>query len=77
MIMIAELIWSLKRLMRKSRKPKVASANAGEEQKQLQGLGMVNCMGFSSNMRLLALGIRDGPVQVLEWPSLSIKANLR
>ena len=50
---------------------------AGEERKRLQDVGMVNCMSFSSNMRLLAVGIRDGPLQVLEWPSLALKAVIR
>lgn len=48
----------------------------GESQQSLQAIGMVNCLSFSSTNQLLAVGLRDGPVQVLEWPSLVVKVSL-
>lgn len=50
---------------------------AGERQASLQAAGDINCLAFSTNMRLLALGIRDGPVRILTWPEMTLKTELR
>ena len=44
---------------------------------RLAGLGMVKCLAFSTNGRLLALGGDDGAITVLDWPSLHARADLR
>lgn len=53
------------------------SAWAGEVAARLAGLGMVKCLAFSTNGRLLALGGDDGAITVLDWPSLHARADLR
>jgi WD40 repeat protein len=53
------------------------AARTGAVAEQLRKLGSVKCMVFSSDGRLLALGGEDGSIQVLEWPSLTKRADLR
>ena len=50
---------------------------AGGSAERLHRVGVVSCMAFSRDGRLLALGGQDGSIQVLEWPSLRAHAELR
>lgn len=51
--------------------------SAGSQQQALQSIGDINCMSFSTNMRFLALGIKDGPVLIHSWPDTAVKAEVR
>ncbi|KAK9814839.1 hypothetical protein WJX72_012445 [[Myrmecia] bisecta] len=52
-------------------------AVTGATAERLKGLGMVKCMTFSQDGRLLALGGEDGSLQVLDWPSVRTRIDLR
>ena len=50
---------------------------AEKRARQLAGTGMVKCMAFGGEGRLLALGGEDGSLVVLDWFTLRPRIELR